>query len=307
MTASPPVWEQPLKEAEQSCRIALEDAPAGIPAPESCFSALLRIGSGTSKATLSDSSGVHGGSFPRWLLLNASLAAIGRVRNWPVADSVKKLWAEEILFCARMAPAASPIFDPRDKQFREFARIVTLRRAPAGQFHWEMAGLPRSYILHTPKRKWPELIEILERGGIGILSGAVRGFPRFADLHLNVRRKNRLTVSEREGMLTYFRLARSLELQPEVRGVCTCSWLYCETTGNVTPPLAWLRRFYLENGAFIASIGPAPSDSGFLEGSEMRRKLHAEGRYSPRMTYALWLRDDILTWANRNPELEASA
>jgi hypothetical protein len=244
--------------------------------------------------------------FPRWVLLNASLAAIGRVPDWPVADSVKKLWIEEILFCARAAPAASPIFDPRDKQFREFARLVTLRRAPAGQFHWEMGGLPRSYILHTPKRKWPELVEILERGGARILSGAVRGFPRFVDLHLNVRRKNRLTVSEREGLLSYFRLARSLELQPEVRGVCTCSWLYCETTGKVSPPLAWLRRFYLENGAFVASIGTAPSDSGFLEGSEMRRKLYAEGAYRPRMTYALWLRDDILAWANRNPELEAS-
>ena len=38
------------------------------------------------------------------------------------------------------------------------------------------------------------------------------------------------------------RLAETLELQPGLLGLVTASWLYCRTTGDVTPRLAWLRR-----------------------------------------------------------------
>jgi hypothetical protein len=212
-----------------------------------------------------------------------------------VADSVKALWAEEALFFARPPAAGQSLFALNGVRFREMARIVTLRRFPAGQFHWEMSGLPRSYILRSPKRQWPALLRCV--------LGSLHGFAPLAETHVNDRRKNRLTLTESEGVLSYCRLALSLALQPGVKGLCTGSWLYCETTGQVAPRLAWLRRFFAENGAVFGSIGPADADSGFLIGSEERRKLYEEGRYRPLMTYVLWPRQAMLRWAGQHPEL----
>lgn len=234
-------------------------------------------------------------SLTRWLLLNTVLETIAQIPPWPVAESVKRLWAEDAIFYAKPTGNLS-VFSPQNVRFREMARIATLRRYPAGQFHWEIAGFPRSLAFRTPIVLWPKLFWT-----IGAKMG---GFAPVAETHLNDRRNNRLTLTESEGVLSYYRLARSMELQPEIKGLFTCSWLYCPTTANVSPRLAWMREFFAELGAFIGSVGPAPSDSGFLVGSEVRRKLFEKGDYRPQMTYILWPRGDMLEWARRHQELD---
>ena len=224
----------------------------------------------------------------RWFLLRASLAALPRIPSWRVIPSVKGLWADDVLYYARPSGDLS-VFSLDNVRFREMARIATLRRYPAGQFHWEISGLPRSWVLRTHPSRWPALLSTL--------CLRTRGFAPMAETHLNDRRRNRLSLTESEGVRSYYRLARSLELQPEIKGLVTCSWLYCATTAEITPRLAWLRRFFLDQGAFVASIGPAPPESGFLVGSEERRQLYEEGRYRPLATFVLWPRKAILDWA----------
>ncbi|HUI80271.1 MAG TPA: hypothetical protein VLY24_20240 [Bryobacteraceae bacterium] len=222
----------------------------------------------------------------RWLLLRGSLQAIPRVASWRVFGSVKRLWIEEVLYYTQPRGDLS-IFAPEHVRFREMARIVTLRRYPAGQFHWEITGFPRSWIARTAISKWPRLLSTLSQMG---------GFQPLVETHINERRTNRPVLTESEGLRSYYRLARSIELQPEVRGFMACSWLYCSQTAEVTPHLAWLRKFFLDRGAFIGTLGPAPPDSGFLSG-ELRRTLYNDGRYRPLMTYVLWPRRSILDWA----------
>ena len=228
-------------------------------------------------------------AFARWLLVKASLAAMPRIPGWRVSPSVRRLWADEVLYFA--APAGDLSFFGLDHvRFREMARIATLRRYPAGQFHWEIAGFPRSWLLRSHPRRWPGLLATL-----GLKLG---GFWPMVEPHLNARHwGNRSLVTEPEGVSSFYRIARSVEMQPEIRGLLACSWLYCPETAAISPHLSWMRRLFVERGAFIDSIGPAPPDAGFLIGSEQRRKLYENGQYRPTITYVLWPRKAMLEWS----------
>lgn len=228
------------------------------------------------------------------LLLAASLHAIPQVPGLPVGDLVKALFLEEFHFYAAPPEEWRARFRFCDVRFREMGRIATLQRFPAGQYHWEMAAFPRSWV---PKvaRQW----SAWRRAFL-----PMRGFGPLFELHLNDRRKNRILLTEKETNLSCYRAAQSLELQPGVKGIMTMSWLYCQSTAAATPHLAWMRRLFLDAGAAIVDLGEAPADSGFLVGSSARRKLYEAGSYRPQTSCVLWPRARVLEWAGRQAALD---
>jgi hypothetical protein len=300
--SKPSLWRDHINEAKEVCRAALQepalqvvDEQMGVhfPEPRDCYAALCDVTKDPSSlaalhrhVTLLRA---EAGVFERWLLIRAAMAAMSQITDWPVVEDVKRLWADEAIFFARPPAASTALFSLYGVRFREMARIATLRRFPAGQFHWEISGMPRSYLLKFAPAKLPRIL--------AYVFGQMRGFSPLCETHENARRKNRLTLTEVEGARSYYLLARSLEMQPHIKGLCTCSWLYCSTTAEVTPRLAWLREFLLKNGALIDSLGPAPPDAGFLIGSEERRQLYEQGRYRPTLAYVLWSRKAMLNWA----------
>ncbi|HEV2444310.1 MAG TPA: hypothetical protein VGS58_00250 [Candidatus Sulfopaludibacter sp.] len=228
------------------------------------------------------------------LLLAASLHAIEQMPGLPVSDTVKDLFADEFLFYAAPPPQWRERFRLADVRFQEMARIATLQRFPAGQYHWEIAAFPRSWLPRV-EQKWTAMRQAFL---------PMRGFGPVFELHVNDRRKNRVMMSEYETNLSCYRAARSLALQPRMKAIMTASWLYGESTGAVTPHLAWMRRLFREAGAAIVDLGEAPADSGFLIGSAERRKLYEEGRYRPKMSCVLWPRERVLRWAAEHPEFD---
>lgn len=129
----------------------------------------------------------------------------------------------------------------------------------------------------------------------------MRGFSPFLEPHLNDRRKNRLTLTQAEGIRSYYLMARSLELQTGVLGLAAFGWLFSPATGKVSPQLAWMREFPLKHGAVgVSSVGPAPDDTGFLIGSEERRRQYEQGQYKPTLGYILWPRRAMIEWAKRH-------
>lgn len=300
--------EAQLAAASEACRLKLrEDALAGaleqlgpLGRPEEAFQLLSQIsvheGSGAEVARLaaSISPGAAGNPVERTLLILASLHAMERVPSLPVGDGVKKLFADEFQFFADPPAVWTAHFQAHDVRYREMARVATLRRFPAGQFHWEVAALPRSWVARA-RRPWQLLAQAIGRMG---------GFGPLFEMHLNARRKNRLVLLEKEANLSYYRAARAVEKQAAVRGVFLASWLFCESTARVTPHLEWLRRIPLEGGASIAVLWPAPADAGFLTGSEERRRLYEEGSYRPRVGCVLWPRKALIAWADRHPEFD---
>ncbi len=301
-------WRVKLAEADQACRDALASSPLraitekvlSSSAPEliqpaQCF-ALLDVVSfdpaSTARiASLKASIASETGDFERWLMVQAALTAFPRVERAAVADGVKLLWADDVLFVACNPASLPAAFSMDHVRFRELAKLITWRRFPAGQFHWELGAFPKFCLKKTSPA---DLIRVLS-----FWARHLRGFSPFWEIHVNDRRKNRMTLSEAEGIKSYELMAQSLELQPDVLGIVSSSWLFCASTGNITPRLAWLRDFLVTNGAIAADCGPAPADSGFLVGSEDRRRLYEEGSYRPASTLVIWPRSAILRWASR--------
>jgi hypothetical protein len=268
--------------------------PPALRHPAGCFSALAGITGALESADsvrqfASQVAEPH--TFERWLLLQAALHAIPQLDTLLLPEGVKAFWRDDVLFYAKPPEMWLDTFSLDHVRFREMARLVTFRRFPAGQFHWEISGIPRSFLLRTSPGNLPALSAFLLRH--------VRALRPYAETHVNDRRKNRLTLTQSEGMRSYHLLAQTLRLQPTLRGLFTAGWMYCRSTRTVSPRLAWMRYFLVENGALLAPMGPAPADSGFLIGSAERRQLYEQGRYRPQMTYVIWPRKAILDWAQR--------
>jgi hypothetical protein len=290
--------EAQLAAAAEACGILSLLGPLGQ--PERAFEFLSRITahpeSGAEltrlRASIPSEPGLN--AVERTLLILASQHALTLVPGLAVSDRVKLLFAEEFQFFANPPAAWVARFQTDDVRYREMVRIATLRRFPAGQFHWEIAGFPRSWVA-----KANQPLKLLAH-----VAGRMGGFRPLFELHVNDRRRNRLILLEKEANISYYRAARSIEKQQEMLGLMTASWLFCESTAEVTPRLAWLRRTPLAGGAMIFDLGPAAADSGFMTGSDERRKLYEEGAYRPTMACVLWPRKRLIDWANGHPEFD---
>jgi len=297
-----------LAAAAESCRMKLDKdcfarvvnrlGPVGQ--PERAFQLLSQItihpGSGAEVArfcaSIPSETGLH--VVERTLLVLASQHAIAQVPGLAVSDRVKELFADEFRFFADPPSAWVASFQANNVRYQEMARIATLRRFPAGQFHWEVSAFPRSWVARA-RQPWKALAYTI---------GQMHGFGPLLELHLNDRRECQPILLEEEANFSYCRAARSIEKQPAVRGLMGASWLNCEITARVTPHLAWVRRTLQSAGASLVDLGPAPADSGFLTGSKERRKLYEQGAYRPNVTCVLWPRKRLIAWANQHPEFD---
>jgi hypothetical protein len=178
--------------------------------------------------------------------------------------------------------------------FISMAKVVTLRRFPAGQLHVERSGIPRSWLARLGPRELARVLFFLGRhvGGLG---------PFFFH-HLAWRRKNRFLILEREQNRSYSRIAQSLALHPEVRGLATESWLHSPETFRVSPHLAWLNRPFEEHGGIVIVLGAASESSGVFTGSAVRKRLYDEGQFHPTTALVIWPRAAMLRWAASHPE-----
>lgn len=304
-------WTARFRASAQACSAALEAAPLGrlrekLSGAEGARRAFDLLGRATSlrhpepelveefRAGLGGAAPVAETDLAHALLLAACLHAIPQAPGLPIGDLAKALLLDEFGFYAAPPEEWRARFRLSDVRFREMGRIATLQRFPAGQYHWEMAAFPRSWL---PKvaGQWSAWTRAFL---------PMRGFGPLFELHLNDRRKNRILLLESETNLSCYRAAQALELQPGVKGLMTMSWLYCEGTGAATPHLAWMRRLFLDGGAAILDLGAAPPDAGFLVGSAQRRKLYEQGRYRPQISCVLWPRARVLEWAKQHPEFD---
>ena len=233
------------------------------------------------------------GRVESFLLTQAALAALDRVGDLPVAPAVKQGFYDAFrAFTSRdrvlrMARAG------RDA-FASLCRIASLDRFPAGEFEWEISGLPRSWLLRIERRALPKVALFVGRAG---------GFSPLMFPHLGVLRPKRIMLVEREINRSYHRMAQSVQMQPGIRGLIASSWFFSPDTERYSPHLAWLSRFFSENGGIVATMGAAdPEESGALSRSNKRNQMHAAGEFTPSLGLVLWPRREMLRWAASHPE-----
>jgi hypothetical protein len=131
------------------------------------------------------------------------------------------------------------------------------------------------------------------------------GFAPAYVTHVVSPRSHLPVLLERESLRSYERMAASMELQPEIRGIVTSSWLHSEDTLAVSPHLRWMNRVFLENGGTVTHLGYAEPDAGFLVGSPERQRLYDEGKYRPRNALVIWPRRAVLAWLSSYRAAEA--
>jgi hypothetical protein len=230
------------------------------------------------------------GFVERFGILNACLLALPQLVALPVHDSVNRQFCATFQKIASRAQGWHGRLNHNSEAFAELALIVTLRRFHAGQESFDIFSMPRTWLLRVHPLALPDVLRELafEMGGLGPI----------AMPHLNYWRENPLLMLKKEHALAFWRLARSLERQPRIKGVVAASWLYSIEVGKVSPHLAWVRNFFIDAGAYLVDMEPAPVRSGFMIGSERRRRMYEERKFRPRQTLVLWPRAKILAWAN---------
>ncbi len=309
MTATSPPLDEAFVAAAERCRRALETDFAGLatrlpgaPAdPEGWFALLAGVPEDPAAmdrlARLAAASG-EGTAVERFAVLNALLAAAPQMRRAAADDTVKRLFCD---LCAQVAappPAWIGQFALTGAPFAEMAQLASLRRLPAGQLVFDFTSIPHSWLLKFHPRDLPAALREIAHG--------LGGFGPVVAPHLNHWRANPLLLLQREYLRSLWRIARTLEQHPEVRGLMADAWFYAAEVGGIFPHLAWVRRFFLENGASFFEMEAAAPESGFMVGSARRRQLYRDGRFQPRRTLVLWRRADLLAWATAHPDGEES-
>lgn len=231
----------------------------------------------------------------RLLLTDAALRALPRLPQLPVAPAVRRAFREAFeLFAGEGEPLLARTRGGRNA-FASLCRIAILERFPAGEFEWEVSGLPRSWLFKVPKRELPRLA--------WTLAAQMRGLAPVFFPHVGVVRPKRIMMVEEEVNRSYYRMAMSLPMQPEIRGLVTSSWFYSPEIGQISPHLEWMPRFFQQNGGLVTTMGPAdPESSGVLARSRKRQQMYKNGELKPKLGLVIWPRAAMLCWAEAHPE-----
>lgn len=258
---------------------------ADISADRSQVAVLRRLGAAARQA------GFPAGATERFAALQAFLEALPRLASLDVHEQIVEQFRATCRRVASRPEGWGDHFDCGSDPFWELARIVALHRFHAGQVSFDIMAMPRTWLLKIHPFALSGVIQeiVAGMGGIGPIV-----MP-----HINYWRNTPFLIREKENDLSFWRIAKTIERQPDLKGVIAASWLYSRPVAEFSPHLKWVRTFYESNGAHLVDMEPAPLRSGFLVGSASRQQLYDEGKFRPRVTLVLWRRADILAWAER--------
>ena len=218
---------------------------------------------------------------------------VGSLRVHP---AVKSLINKEFELYEK-PPGPKPTLVAGADPFVSACKIATLRRFPAGPMDWVISGLPLSWFRAMPRSDIARVAWFTwtKFGGRG---------PAFY-IHIASPPRNRSLVIETEVRRAYYRMARSLELQPEMKGILCAAWFLDLQAVEHSPHLAALNEpFRSWGGSILTNVGPATPESGFLKYNPERRKAYEEGKLKYMLTLGMWPRSAAISWARQHPELD---
>lgn len=263
----------------------------GTNAEESAWTLLNSEANVELAVALKKEAGLEGDEVERLLLWHASRQALPRIASLPVDQSVRGRLDQDLrqLHAMKVSMAAGSY------HFDRAAKMATLRRFPAGPMEWELSGIPRSYFL---KAAFPANLRLL-----AFVIFRLRGRRPCFFMHVAPTPRNRGLSVPKEVLRAYYRMVRSMQLQPEVRALLAHAWFHDPAAVRDYPHLEVLNRPYINGGGLITLLEPAPPSSGVLEGNAQRRADYLAGNIQYRYGFAIWPRDAAIRWADAHPEL----
>ncbi len=222
--------------------------------------------------------------------------ALPRIDSLPVHSAVKGLLRKDLTNWLQPHGPSGPALVAGSYLFGVALKMATFRRFPGGPMDWTVSGIPRSWFLKIPTRDLARTLYFI--------ATKMHGIKPAIYTHVAAPPRKRTLVIEKEVYRAYYRMAKSLELQPRMIGIMTGSWVNDPAMLKEMPQLAPLNDLYLHHGGFITTAGLAPADSGFLERSPERQKRYDAGDLRPKIGLAMWPRAAAIQWAARHPELD---
>lgn len=240
---------------------------------------------------LKKEAGFDGDEIERLLLFHAARQALPRIPSLPVDPSVRGRLEQDLPRLHEMkVPMTAGTY-----HFDRAAKLATLRRFPAGPMEWEMDSIPRSYFLEAG---FPASFRFLS-----FVLFRMKGRGPCFFMHVAPAPRNRGLSVPKEVLRAYYRIARSMQLQPEVRALLALAWFHDPAAVKDYPNLEVLNQPYLKEGGLIVLLGPAPPTSGVLEGNSQRSADYLAGKVQYKYGFAMWPRDAAIRWADAHPEL----
>lgn len=157
----------------------------------------------------------------------------------------------------------------------------------------ELSGISRRFLL---KLKLTDLIKNF------LFLLRLKGFHPFFQIHTVFNLTHLFNEKERE--VGYRNIALLLEQNRQVKGLFASSWLYDPELGKVSPRLKYLASTPTANGARCFLVGSSKADTnGALLKSSTRRRLFAQGKYTPTAYIKIWPRKDLIHWVKNRFEV----
>ncbi len=149
---------------------------------------------------------------------------------------------------------------------------------------------------------------LLRQGLAGGLKAAwffyvrMKGFKPFFENHTHPKM---LLEFNAEGFAkSYHRIADTLALNPEIKGLMGGAWFLDPVVPTMNPHLSYIRDVLLEGGAEFFYGG---TDQGVINSatatSKTRRRMYEEGKYMPAAYFFVWPRENLIQWSKDHPEL----
>jgi hypothetical protein len=237
--------------------------------------------------------------YHKLLLVTLISRNIDRVKNGPYPEDVKTLFArnfELILTQIEKKAFGDEFYNyPRDRLMKDLA-VCNLRLIPAGAEKINVCRMPRRWLLRKG-------ISQFLQGALFVLF-ELRGFKPLYYYHMDSNDPDLMAEFNYDGWCRFYkRVAALLEINRDIKGICSIPWFLDPQLEKISPRLNYLREFFTQNGGRVFYSGS--DDNGIASAiakSPTRRRLYEEGKYMPANYMGIWPRKKLIEWAKKNPQ-----
>lgn len=231
-------------------------------------------------------------AFERALVLRAVRHNWDQIDTLRVVESVRTALRRELLALIKHR-ATFPI-GIGNYNFVIACKMATFRRFPCGPMDWELSGIPLSWA--------PQMTTRGLAGFMRYVALEMRGRRPLFFMHVAPAPRSRALVIEKEMCRSWHRMAASLDLQPEVKGIAANAWFLDPAALRAQSHLECLNAPFTKWGGFVSTAGFATAESGVLERNRDRARRFLSGDLRYRMGVGLWSRKAATEWSRQHPE-----